>query len=145
MVNNVCSTLEKRIYEENAQLDEKFTAACDAIEKKELVKNNEQDDTIDKQEQHFAVLCESLEQKLKEKTSLLDEKFTDVASLLDKKFTEENGATPPLPCESTVSMVANTVPFLAVLRQEQREDREPQPPLHRDVPRAQQGLDREDC
>jgi hypothetical protein len=88
-VNNVCSTLEKRIYDETAALDEKFTGTCDLLEKKAATKNAEQDDIVDRQEQHFTAVSEALEGKLKEKTSWLDEKFSDVCSLLDRKFTEE--------------------------------------------------------
>ena len=87
LVNNVCSTLEKRIYDETAALDEKFTGTCDLLEKKAATKNAEQDDIVDRQEQHFTAVSEALEGKLKEKTSWLDEKFSDVCSLLDRKFT----------------------------------------------------------
>ena len=55
-----------------------------------MTKDLEQDQSIEKHRAHAESISESLESKLKDKTSWLDEKFSDVCSLLHKKFTKES-------------------------------------------------------
>ena len=47
MVNNVCSTLDKRITDESASLEEKFTISYESLEKKLMTKDLEQDQSIE--------------------------------------------------------------------------------------------------
>ena len=48
MVNNVCSTLDKRITDESASLEEKFTISYESLEKELVTKDLEQDRSIEK-------------------------------------------------------------------------------------------------